>query len=49
MAAVNPTLFSWDAVEAHSDLERLRLALDYLPDQHIMTTIWPPVIRLPLA
>ena len=33
MAAVNPTLFSWDAIEAHSDLERLRLALDYLPDQ----------------
>jgi hypothetical protein len=39
MAAVNPTLFSWDAVEAHSDLERLRLALDYLPDQHIIEAL----------
>ena len=39
MAAVNPTLFSWDAVEAQSDLERLRLALDYLPDQAIIEAL----------
>ncbi len=39
MAAVNPTLFSWDAVEAQSDLERLRLALDYLPDRDIIEAL----------
>lgn len=39
MAAVNPTLLSWDAVKAQSDLERLRLALVYLPDQAIIEAL----------
>jgi hypothetical protein len=39
MAAVNPTSFSWDTVDAQSDLHRLRLALDYLPDQQIIEAL----------
>ena len=37
MAAIaQTTLFSWDAVEARSDLDRLSLALDHLPDERIV-------------
>jgi hypothetical protein len=31
-----PYLFKWQEVEAKSDLERLRLVLDYLPDEALM-------------
>jgi len=31
-----PYLFKWQDVEAKSDLERLRLVLDYLPDEALM-------------
>lgn len=37
MAAMTPTnLFSWDAVEARSDLDRLKLVLDPLPDERLV-------------
>ncbi|WP_328985407.1 hypothetical protein [Thiorhodovibrio winogradskyi] len=29
-------LFSWDALEARSDLDRLRLVIDHLPDERIV-------------
>ena len=29
-------LFGWEDVEAKSDLERLRLVLDHLPDEAVM-------------
>lgn len=36
MAAIaQANLFSWDAVEARSDLDRLRLVLDHLPDERL--------------
>ena len=31
-----PYLFKWQEVEAKSDLERLRLVLDHLPDEALM-------------
>ena len=31
-----PYLFKWQDVEAKSDLERLRLVLEYLPDEGLM-------------
>jgi hypothetical protein len=31
-----PYLFKWQDVEAKSDLERLRLVLDHLPDEALM-------------
>ncbi|WP_242470544.1 transposase [Thiococcus pfennigii] len=37
MAAIaQANLFSWDAVEARSDLDRLRLVLDHLPDERVV-------------
>ena len=37
MAAMTQTkLFSWDAVEARSDLDRLALVIDYLPDERLV-------------
>lgn len=35
-AIVNPSLFSWNDVEAHSDLDRLSLVLDNLPDEELV-------------
>ncbi len=34
-----PQLFSWNAVEAHSDLHRLRMVLDGLPDETLVQTL----------
>jgi len=34
-----PQLFSWDQVEACSDLHRLRMVLEGLPDEHLMQTL----------
>jgi hypothetical protein len=36
MAAIEQSLFSWDAVEARSDLDRLVLVRDHLPDERIV-------------
>jgi hypothetical protein len=33
---ITPYLFSWREVEARSDLERLRLVLEHLPDERLM-------------
>jgi hypothetical protein len=33
---ITPYLFRWEEVEAKSDLERLRLVLDHLPDEELM-------------
>lgn len=33
---ITPYLFWWEEVEAKSDLERLRLVLDHLPDEELM-------------
>ena len=33
---VNPFLYGWQEVEAHSDLQRLRLVLDHRPDEELM-------------
>ena len=36
MAAIEPTLFSWQDVEARSDLDRFILVRDHLPDEQII-------------
>lgn len=36
MAIVQPSLFSWDAVDARSDLDRLILVRDHIPDEPII-------------
>jgi len=36
---VQPQLFSWDAIEAKSDLERFYLVRDNLPDEEIVMTL----------
>ena len=36
MAAIEPTLFSWQDVEATSDLDRFILVRDHLPDERII-------------
>jgi hypothetical protein len=37
MAAIaQKNLFSWDAIEARSDLDRLRLVIDHLPDERLV-------------
>ncbi len=36
MAAIEPTLFSWQDVEVRSDLDRFFLARDHLPDARII-------------
>jgi len=36
MAAINPTLFDWDAVESRSDLDRFLLVRDHLPDARLV-------------
>ena len=33
---ITPYLFTWKEVEARSDLERLRLVLEHLPDEGLM-------------
>ena len=33
---ITPYLFSWEEVEARSDLERLKLVMDHLPDESLM-------------
>jgi hypothetical protein len=32
----DPFLFNWQNVEAKSDLDRLRLVLEHLPDEELM-------------
>ena len=39
MAAVSPFLFSWNDVEARSDLERFYLVRDNLPDENIVVAL----------
>ena len=39
MAAVSPFLFSWNDVEARSDLDRFYLVRDNLPDENIVTAL----------
>ncbi len=39
MPPSNRNLFSWEAVDQLPDLNRLRLALDYLPDQEIIQAL----------
>lgn len=39
MPAITDSLFSWDDIEGASDLDRLRLACDYLPDQEIIKAL----------
>jgi hypothetical protein len=34
-----PQLFSWEAVEAHSDLQRLRMVVETLPDEPLMNAL----------
>ena len=36
MATIEPTLFSWQDVEATSDLDRFILVRDHLPDERII-------------
>lgn len=36
MAAIEPSLFSWEDIEAHSDLDRFCLVRDHLPDEKII-------------
>ncbi len=36
MAAINPTLFDWDAIESRSDLDRFLLVRDHLPDARLV-------------
>ena len=36
MATIEPTLFSWQDVEAHCDLDRFILVRDHLPDEQII-------------
>jgi len=39
MAKIQKTLFSWQEVDALSDLKRLQLALDNLPDEELMRAL----------
>ena len=39
MAAIEPSLFDWDALDAHSDLERFTLVRDHLPDEAIIQAL----------
>ena len=34
-----PQLFSWEQVDASSDLDRLRMVLESLPDEQLMQTL----------
>ncbi|MEA1052101.1 hypothetical protein U5801_20150 [Lamprobacter modestohalophilus] len=36
MTMTQTNLFSWDAIEARSDLDRLQLAIDHLPDERLV-------------
>lgn len=36
MAAIDPSLFNWDTIDAHSDLDRFTLVRDHLPDEAII-------------
>jgi hypothetical protein len=36
MATIEPTLFSWQDVEARSDLDRFVLVRDHLPDEQMI-------------
>ena len=39
MAAIEPSLFDWEALDAHSDLERFILVRDHLPDDAIIQAL----------
>jgi hypothetical protein len=38
-AMTQATLCSWDAIEARSDLDRLQLVLDHLPDARLVRSL----------
>ena len=41
MAAIaQKNLFSWDAIDARSDLDRLRLVIDHRPDERLGSNSW---------
>lgn len=39
MAATRPTLFYWDDVDILPDMQRLKLVLQYLPDDDIIKAL----------
>ncbi len=39
MAVISPSLFSWEDVEARSDLDRFYLVRDNLPDESIVAAL----------
>jgi hypothetical protein len=39
MTQIAAALFAWDAVEAHSDLERFFLVRDHLPDRDLIAAL----------
>ena len=39
MALINPSLFSWNNVDARSDLDRFYLVRDNLPDENIVRAL----------
>ena len=39
MAQIAAALFSWDAIEARSDLERFFLVRDHLPDSDLIAAL----------
>ena len=39
MAMIQPNLFSWDCVDVRSDLNRLVLVRDHLPDEAIIQAL----------
>ena len=41
MAAIEPRLFTWEEVEARSDLDRFFLVRDHLPDEQIIHSVVP--------
>lgn len=45
MAAANLSLFSWDDVEELSDLSRLELVKQYLPDGEIIKALQTTSVR----
>jgi len=39
MAKISQRTFSWKALEEKNDLERLKLTLNYLPDEELMQAL----------
>lgn len=40
MAAINSSLFSWDNIDALSDLKRFELVIKYMPDDKLIQALW---------